>query len=325
MKYLYVCTSSSEDFFLEQTFVSIVSLRAHTPNAFVSLIIDKCTEKSLVNGRENIKKIVNEFIVVNLDEGLSAKYRSRLLKSSMRNLIEGDFLFIDSDTVILDNLSKIDEVSFDFAGVLDCHSKLSDNPQKYTHKKQMLKLCKEQSFLDSEEYINSGVLLVRDTTVNRSFFEQWNDLYKKSFKQHCISQDQPTLALVNFENNNIIEELDGSWNCQLSYGASFFRSAKIFHFIASTNIPISMQNLYSKVRQLLFEEQAVLFIKEKYEKAAFDFGKVALLRGNEYKILHTALYRLLIFLFLSHFSFFSFFERIASLGRGHGFYMKSKN
>ena len=96
MKYLYVCTSSKKDFFLEQTFVSITTLKINTPNAFVTLLIDKATEKTLDESRENIKKIVDEIIIIDLDESLSAKVRSRLLKTSMRLHIQGDFLFIDN-------------------------------------------------------------------------------------------------------------------------------------------------------------------------------------------------------------------------------------
>lgn len=326
MKFLYVCTSSNTDFFLEQTFVSIVTLKLNTPNAFVSLLIDKATEKTLVNDRKKIKDIVDEITVIDLDESLSAQIRSRLLKTSMRHHIQGDFLFIDSDTIILSNLEEINQNPNDLAGVLDCHTLLHNNPQIqiHSHIKKMKNLCSDRAFLNNELYFNSGVLLVRDSNENHSFFKMWHELYKKHQKQNNIIQDQPTLALTNFKSGNVIKELDGTWNCQLNYGTHLFRSAKILHFFASVNIPKAMQNMYKKVRQLAFSQSAVSFIERYYETAAFDFGSTALVKGAEYKVLNTALYRFLIYTYSSHKKLYNFFEKIASLGRGHGFYYKTK-
>lgn len=326
MKYLYVCTSSKKDFFLEQTFVSITTLKINTPNAFVTLLIDKATEKTLDESRENIKKIVDEIIIIDLDESLSAKVRSRLLKTSMRLHIQGDFLFIDSDTVILADLTQINHIFKNFAGVLDCHTTLYNNPQLQfnVYQKQAKKLCSDKVFLNNENYFNSGVLLVRDTFENKAFFKMWHEMYQTHFNQHSILQDQPTLALANFKNNGAIQELDGTWNCQLNYGAHLFRSAKILHFFASVNIPIAMQNIYEKVRQFAFDKEAICYIENNYKSAAFNLGNTAIVKGDEYKVLNTALYRLLIYIYSSHKKVFTFFEKIASLGRGHGFYYKAK-
>lgn len=326
MKYLYVCTSSTNDFFLEQTFVSIVTLKTNTPHAFVSLLIDENTKKSFVGGREEIEQLVDELIVVDLDGTLSGAIRSRLLKTSMRNHVDGDFLFIDSDTIVFDNLADIFTLPHDFAGVLDCHALLSCNPQiqLQMHKKQMRRLYADENFLNSETYVNSGVLFVRDTLENRSFFKQWNALYIECLKKYNILQDQPTLALCNFKHGFPIKILEGVWNCQLNYGAHLFRSAKILHFFASVNIPQSIQLMYNQVRQFKFDDNAVLFIKRNFEKATFDLGHTAIVKGCEYSILNTALYRLLIYLFSSHKKIFCFFEKIVSVGRGHGLYYKTK-
>ena len=75
----------------------------------------------------NIKKYVSEIIVVNVPDGMNKMHRSRYLKTTLRQHISGDFLFVDADTVITCDLSEIDEVDMEIAAVLDRHSPVSEH------------------------------------------------------------------------------------------------------------------------------------------------------------------------------------------------------
>ena len=103
-KYLFVLTSSPKDFFCEQTLVAIASLRCHNPNAFVTLLTDDRTAESLMGKRAVLKEAVDELKVLSLDEKLSPMQRSRYLKTVMRNEVDGDFLYMDSDIAVVGNL-----------------------------------------------------------------------------------------------------------------------------------------------------------------------------------------------------------------------------
>ena len=92
-KFLYILVSQGKDIFYEQTLVSVLSLRYHNPDAFISLLVDDGTDKNLVDFRGQIKDLVNEYKVVEYPKETSNKVRSRLLKTNMRNLIDGDFLY----------------------------------------------------------------------------------------------------------------------------------------------------------------------------------------------------------------------------------------
>lgn len=325
MKFLYVLTSTENDNFLEQSFVSIISLKRKTPNAFVTLLTDKSTEETFLNGRENIRVLCDEVIVKDLDRNLSGKVRSRLLKTNMRNLVDGDFLYIDSDTVILDNLSEIENTSADFAGIQDRHCVFSKNIQFHASQKLKSQICTDEKFLLSEVYINGGVLFVRDNQRNRDFFKQWNELYLECLQKHGISQDQPTLAYINYKNDFPIHELDGSWNCQLPNGLKYFRTAKILHYFTSGNTPKTLSQLYKECKKLGFNKDARKMVLENFESCAFDFDVSCVVFGNEYEITRTACYRFLVFLFAKHKRVFNFFENVFSLGRGKGFFFKSRN
>lgn len=323
MKYLYVCVSSSEDCYLEQAFASIVTLKAKVPSAFVSLLVDRDTEKSLVGGREKIKDIIDEFKAFDFASGVSKKVRSRLLKTNMRNLIGGDFLFIDTDTFIFQDLTELEKLPASFAGVQDKHCPLSKNDQVHTLSLSKKLLWNSPDFVNEETFINSGVLLVRDSTENRNFFKDWNNEYQK-WEKKGISQDMPSLALVNYRHNHCISEIDGSWNCQLESGAQFFRSAKIFHYFASHTKQKSLDDLFHLIRNSKFDNSAKKYILENYERIAFDFGSSALVTGVEQEIQKTACYRFLVFLYSRKRFIFNVCEKVLSLGRGKGLYFKSK-
>ena len=76
----------------------MMSLRHRTPDAVVELLIDKETEKSLIGRRAEIINLVNKITAIDVAGEYNAQQRSRILKTSLRNYVEGDCLFIDCDT-----------------------------------------------------------------------------------------------------------------------------------------------------------------------------------------------------------------------------------
>ena len=61
-KFVYAVVSDDSDIYLEQTYVSILSLRRHNKNAYVVLVIDDSTELTLNQYRSQILKQVSEKI-----------------------------------------------------------------------------------------------------------------------------------------------------------------------------------------------------------------------------------------------------------------------
>jgi lipopolysaccharide biosynthesis glycosyltransferase len=127
MKYLYVLASDDSDYYFEQALLSITSLRMRMSVAFVSLLVDDITEAGLTGKRKEIIELVDELKSIKIDERFDKKARSRWLKTSMREHITGDFLYIDCDTVIAEDLSSIDNIDADIGAVLDGHMTLSDS------------------------------------------------------------------------------------------------------------------------------------------------------------------------------------------------------
>ena len=116
-QFLYVLVSKPEDYYYEQLLISVTSLRKHNPNAFVTVLVDNRTNETLCGPlRGRIKDLVQNIVVVDFDDNLNNTKRSRYLKTTMREHIQGDFLFVDCDTVICDHIS-LDDFDMSYMGV----------------------------------------------------------------------------------------------------------------------------------------------------------------------------------------------------------------
>ena len=238
IKYLYVLTSNEHDYYLQQTLLSMVSLRLHIPNAFISLLVDNRTEASLTGKRSSIIDLVNEFKSIPTEDKFNQKTRSRWLKTSIRQNIEGDFLYIDGDTIIAADLSQLEKMNIDVGAVLDSHVYLDEyikyHPARLKDIETLAFSTGVNQKFNLNVYFNGGVLFCRDNKQGHDFFSQWHRLWLQYFEMGG-TQDQPSLNLSNFICGNIIQELDGIWNCQVldDGGLRYLFNAKIIHYFSS--------------------------------------------------------------------------------------------
>lgn len=256
VKYLFVLTSSPKDFFCEQTLVAIASLRVHNPGAFVTLLTDDKTAATLTGKRAALKDAVDEFVALELDEKFTPMLRSRYLKTVMRNVIDGDFLYMDSDIAIVGDLSIPEEWKGGIYAVLDFHVKL----HHAINRKKILRNAKMMGFspILNDEIFNGGVMYAADTPEARKFFETWHELWL-----YCVSKNFPydmaSLAETNFKFGYITKKMPGEWNCQLAYGKKYIPNGKVFHFFGSRiidtcgrKVPESMNVFLPKILRKSF-------------------------------------------------------------------------
>ena len=235
MKYVYVLTSTPKDLYYEQCLMSVFSLKAHNPNAQVLILVDNKTAESFTaeNKRDGLKELGAEIVSVDFDESIKNVERSRRLKTTIPEHITGDFLFIDCDTIICDDLSDIEKIDAKFAAVLDGHVPLSE----HKHKEYFVKREKKLGFSATKntgKHFNSGVMLYRDCTESKKMFDKWNELWDFGFTKHHDHHDQPAFNEASFQTGNLLCELDGEWNCQISQGGlAFLEHAKIIHYFSS--------------------------------------------------------------------------------------------
>lgn len=229
-KIVYVLVSTERDIYLEQAYISMLSLRHHDPNAHIVLVVDTQTHNSLVGQRKKKAQLVDELVKVDLPNNLTAQQRSRMLKTSVRNLIEGDFLFIDCDTIITKSLEEIDNCKYDIAACQDSHSSFDKNP----YRNMCLAHGKILGWPIEKElvYFNSGVIYVKDNQKTRNFYHKWNDIWQEG-SHKGVNMDQPSFAKTNYLMGHCVQILDDVWNCELKHGIKFLKDAKIVHYLCT--------------------------------------------------------------------------------------------
>ncbi len=247
-KIVYTLVSSPADFYLEQALLSVYSVRMYNPHANVILVADHATCQSIVGKRARIKKYITSIVEVEVPSEYNNVQKSRYLKTNLRNFVQGDYLFIDCDTIICDSLSDIDNKDADIAMVADLNGNLlledADTLQKY----------KDAGFGDATglPYFNSGVIFARDTEIVHQFYADWYDNWCKSVS-NGVKYDQPALCVTNANHGLVIKELSGTWNCQFKMkGYSYLKNAKIMHYYSNNGendsfFTLPMDMLYQQV------------------------------------------------------------------------------
>lgn len=236
-KIVYVLASDCDDFFYEQCLISVLSARKSNPDGHIVLVCDDSTRLSLTGLRSEIIDLVSEIIEVPFTPDVDNFIRSRRMKLLLRELIKGDFLYVDCDTIIIQDLSEVDKWPYSVAAVLDGHSKLKGHPMWSFFERQNAHL--DYPFEQIDSYFSGGVIFSRDDDTSRLFFNTWNQNYQISIKSG-IKLDEPPLSKTNYDLEFVISELDGRWNCQVRFGALYLANAKILHFCSKKNMPVSV-------------------------------------------------------------------------------------
>lgn len=100
------------------------------------LLVDEETSRTLENGiRKLILNYVSKLVIVDVPFHYSKQQKSRYIKTSLRSQVIGDFLFIDCDTIINEELKDIDNLSCEIAAVPDCHLSIKYSWMKTNIKK----------------------------------------------------------------------------------------------------------------------------------------------------------------------------------------------
>ncbi len=261
---------------------------------------------------------VNEVVRITFPEEFDNKKRSRYLKTNARNYIAGDYLFIDTDTIITSSLSMIDEFDVLIGAVFDQHSPLF---QHFSFKEIKYKMAKlGYDIRNTDSYYNSGVMYVKDVIETRNFYRKWHENYVEGNK-YKIFTDQQSLLKVNAE-MNMISPLGGEWNCQIMNDISNLRDAKIIHYFCTgghKKNPIPPYKLMSmdvceNIRKSGYRVNSKLIYIIENSKYLYN-TPVRVFSGEDLKIIYSFQFYLLTRLYYSYCSVFQFIEKVISFFR----------
>lgn len=229
---VYVLVANEKNLYLEEMWVSIFSLRRHHPEATVKVLMDVET-KEYLSRFPQLTSMIDETVVVQTPAGYNAKQRSRQIKTTIRNVLTGDYIFIDTDTVICKPLDGIVEdiaEMKDFRGIAavrEGHVTMKDTlfPPTGTVKRIF-----DIDISKSPLMTNSGVMFVADIPFTHEFYKRWNENWKRSCFEKGNSQDQPSLYATDCQYGYVIRELSGIYNAQVAMSLKYYADAVILHW-----------------------------------------------------------------------------------------------
>lgn len=228
-KIVYVVISSDKDYYLEQMWVSLFSLRHFQEDVIVEVVTDDETAQRIRSPKYiQVNNMLDSIIAVSFESNITGVERSRSLKTSLRNHVTGDFLFLDTDTIITGSLEEIDSFDFDLGMVYSWHCKLNERPDRTIIFKKVKRLFNVELKADGE-FFNSGVIYCKDTEKSRLFFKKWHDNWLMTKDKPKGTRDQTSLMVTVDEIGGVIA-ISGDYNCQPVYSMKYIATAKIVHF-----------------------------------------------------------------------------------------------
>ena len=233
-KLVYVLTCAPEATYIEQALISIWSARYHNPDAHIVLLVDDLTNQLLVGKRAEVLEYITEKVVVPFEDiNATMMYRSRWIKTSVRQLVEGNFLFIDCDTIVVQSLAEVDQFDLEIGAVLDNHRPIS----KFDVLERNSIIARANTlnwdFRELERYYSSGVLFVKESKNTHQFYQLWHKNYLHS-SQFGVSIDQISMERAKQE-ISIISDIDDTWNTIMFVRPKFIEQARIIHFPSLDN------------------------------------------------------------------------------------------
>lgn len=240
-KIVYCLTSDNRDFYYEQMLISLYSLRKHNPDASVAVVCDELTNELILKRRKSFAAMNAETIQVDMPPTWDKKVKSRYIKTHLREIVSGDYLFIDVDTIICATLDCVDEFDCAIGAVYDSHV-LRPIPKtpKYGGEEWICgEAAKAGMNIQGLTHFNSGVFYVKDNPEAHKLYERWATIHEECLK-YGVYCDQLPLMLANKELGEMITPIAPAMNCQAIWaeGVKILPKAKIIHYF-----PIQRKNI----------------------------------------------------------------------------------
>lgn len=258
MTVVYDVISGKKDIYFEMAWASAWSLKHFNPDVHVIVLSDDETINDLPDEvKDGVKGCIDELRAVQFDKKYSNKEKSRWIKTNLRNIVKGDFLFLDTDTIITGDIAKLFETDCPngVGMALDNNShsiEISNYPIFRNMYVKPLQNIYGDAYRKYTDVYNSGVILVKDETVAYRFFDAWHENWKKSLA-HGECRDQLSLVKTIQDMPHAITELPGIYNCQLRNSIKYFYDSVIIHTFSSQNksniSPIFDTEMYWEIKR----------------------------------------------------------------------------
>ena len=224
----FVLTAKDLGLYADMAAVAALAVRRLHPQARTILVTDEPTTRAIDRGSHALGNIVSEIIVqpTGTDDPIVS---SRRLRTILRQLVKGDYLYLDNDAIAVRPLDREWPEGADLAVARDWNERGIPPDALPNVKKLRAKLGWE---FPPDRYFNGGVIFVRDTPAAHAFYAEWHRRWQQTLSLG-IPQDQlscNSVIAAGFATVAILPDRD-NWS---AYSTAMLRGrARIFRFWAS--------------------------------------------------------------------------------------------
>lgn len=313
-KLVYVVVCKQSNIYFEQCFASAWSAKYHNPDLHIVVVMDSDSQKNIdPKAYKNFILLIDEEIIQEFDTNVTNIERSRWLKTNLRYLVKGDFIYIDSDTIISDSLSSLDTLTCSVGFVSDWNCNLNQNFSRFYYKKELKRMFNQEICMEGN-YFNGGVFYAKDDEKAHQFLNTWHENWK-----YCQSRgyyrDQLSLLKTTQDLHHLVEEIDGTYNCQMAASLQYFPNAQILHFyhLAFTFpfSPFFEKEIYKQIKKDLCISQNV---QDTIVAVKNNITGPAVILGNEnIEIIQSHIYKALNRIFLHNKKWYIILQKLSRL------------
>jgi len=214
--------------FADLVAISASCVRRIYPTCRITILTDDDSWKNIARARRRLSDIASKIRSVGKIEG-SPRLRSRFVKTQARNMLEGDFLYLDADTVPVSEFAALFECEAAFAAAIDRNRV---NPQGGFPAWVVPEFERLGWQHPTKLYLNSGILFWKDCKAARALGLLWHENWLRYNATVENPADQPAF-------NHSIDALgiepkvmDDVFNARVGVSPEFARGARIYHFLS---------------------------------------------------------------------------------------------
>jgi hypothetical protein len=213
-------------------YLSASALRRLYPGERVVLVSDPATLAELRRSFPRLSEVA-DFLATPL-RSAHPLGRSRELKMGLRDLLDGDLVYLDADTLPLRRFDELFARGPAFAGVLD-----RNRTQPRPHFPDWLHpvFARLAWRTPLPRYFNSGVLYLPDTPQTRALGAEWRLRFARLREEAGIEFDQPALNSSLDALGTEVRVLPVEFNAMVQAWPYAARRARVLHFFADGGQP----------------------------------------------------------------------------------------
>jgi len=224
--FCYVLTTTGRDLFADMTYASAAFLRYAYPEAEIICLCDASSHRALEAARHSLFEVVDRALSVETPDGPPV-YRNRFVKTQMRQILQGDFVYFDSDTLVVDRIDEMLACAAPMAAIAN-HSGTGHPSEIPGEERAIFEMMGWP--LPRRSYINGGVLFLRDCEPTQRFSCLWHEKWL-AWSRRGKHTDQPSLNSALADSGIEYHLLGNRFNGQVTQRPSVGREpVAVWHF-----------------------------------------------------------------------------------------------